>query len=143
MSIYIYIYILCIYIYIYIYCVYIYIVNILLTRIFKKCSIRKSRVYIFIYLSKIKTQRFLRYTVFHVFPQSSDVIIFYTVCYITFHGLTKVQNWDSLAVIKELLHGTLKIHHTVNLGICFSTDGGWFELALMYNGLLLGLLKGL
>ena len=38
--------------------------------IFKECSIRKSRAYIFIYLSKIKTQRFLRYTVFHVFPQS-------------------------------------------------------------------------
>ena len=77
---------------VYIYSVYIYIVNILLTRIFKECSIRKSRAYIFIYLSKIKTQRFLRYTVFHVFTQSSDVIIFYTVCYITFHGLTKVQN---------------------------------------------------
>ena len=34
-----------------------------------------------IYLSKKETQRFLRYTVFHVFPQSSDVIIFYTVCF--------------------------------------------------------------
>ena len=52
---------------------------------------------------------------FHVFPQSSDIIIFstvrflfYAVCYITFHELTKVQNWDSLVVIKEELHGTLK-----------------------------------
>ena len=27
-------------------------------------------------------------------------------------------------------------------GNLFKTDGGWFELALMYNGLLLGLLKG-
>ena len=57
-----------------------YIVNIL-TKIFKECSIRKSTAYVFIYLSKIKTQRFLRYTVFHMFPQSSGVIIFYTVCF--------------------------------------------------------------
>ena len=27
-----------------------------------------------------------------------------------------------------------------DLEICFSTDGGSFELALMYNGLLLGIL---
>ena len=49
----------------------------------------------FIYLSKIKTQRFIPYTMFHVFPHSSDVIIFYTVCFlinVTFHKLTKVQN---------------------------------------------------
>ena len=82
-ALYIYIYI-NMYIYIYIY---IYLVNIL-TRIFKECSIQGSRAYIFIYLSKIKTQRFLRYTVFHVFPQSSDVIIFYTVCFFNKYNLS-------------------------------------------------------
>ena len=77
-----YIYILYIILYIYIY-----IVNIL-TRIFKECSIRKSRAYIFVYLSKTKTQRFLRYSVFHVFPQSSDVMIFYTVCFFNKYNLS-------------------------------------------------------
>ena len=56
--------------------IYIYIINIL-TRIFKECSIRKSRAYIFVYLSKTKTQRVLRYAVFHVFPQSSDALCFF------------------------------------------------------------------
>ena len=59
---------------------------------------------IYIYLFEIKTQRFLGYTVLHVFPQSSDGILFYTVCFlkhITFHNLTIVENLDSLDVIKE------------------------------------------
>ena len=55
-------------------------------------------IYIFIYISKIKTQDD---TMFYVFPQSSEVIIFYTVCYITFQEFEKVQKWDSLVVIKE------------------------------------------
>ena len=45
-------------------------------------------IYIFIYISKIKTQDD---TMFYVFPQSSEVIIFYTVCYITFQEFEKVQ----------------------------------------------------
>ena len=84
-----------IYIIYYIIYIYIYIVNIL-TRIFKECSIRKSRAYIFIYLSKIKTQRFLRYTVFHVFPQSSDVIIFYTVCFFNKYNLSRTYKSSKL-----------------------------------------------
>ena len=56
----------------------------------------------------------------------------------------KITLWNGALVRKiSLLEELAIILFDTYLEICFNRGGAWFELPLIYNGLLLGLLKGL